>query len=162
MRASLLAVLLLSFASPRQPLDDAVSTIPGSDPAHVSGPCSDGEYVRRLSLDLLGYPPSGAEAAAFISDSTPDKRTRKLDEFLATARFADFWARRYAEVFFGNYHEPAFDLPDGLQVETRRRILSTFISWLRDQIAADRPWPEIMTAMLVARGSSATTPELGY
>ena len=162
MRASLLAVLLLCFSAPRHRLDDAVSAIPGSDPAHFAGPCSDGDYLRRLSLDLLGYPPNGAEAAAFMADQAPDKRTRKLDEFLATPRFADYWARRYAEVFFGNYHEPAFDLPDGLPVEIRRRILSQFISWFREQIQADRPWPEIMTAMLVARGNSATTPELGY
>lgn len=162
MRASLLAVLLLSFGPPGQSLDDAVKDIPGSDPVHVSGPCSDGEYLRRLSLDLLGYPPNGADAAAFIANPAPDKRTLKLDEFLATPRFAEYWARRYAEVFFGNYHEPAFDLPDGLKVETRRRILTDFNAWLRDQIHADRPWTEIMTSMLVARGDSASVPELGY
>ena len=66
MRASLLAVLLLSAAGPRHPLDDAVGSIPDCDPAHVSGPCSDGEYLRRLSLDLLGYPPNAAETTAFI------------------------------------------------------------------------------------------------
>src|SRR5512140_976389 len=112
MRASLLAVLLFCAGGPRQGLDDAVSAIPGSDPAHISGPCSDGEYLRRLSLDLLGYPPSATDAAAFMADPASDKRARKLDEVLASPRCADFWSRRYAEVFFGNYHEPAFDLPE--------------------------------------------------
>jgi hypothetical protein len=162
MRASVLAVLLFCASGPRQPLDDAVSAIPGSDPAHLTGPCNDGEYLRRLSLDLLGYPPNATEAAAFIKDATSDKRAHKLDEFLATPRFADLWARRSAEVFFGNYHEPDFDLPDGLKIETRRRLLTEFISWLREQIHADRPWPDIMTSMLVARGSSAAVPELAY
>ncbi len=162
MRASFLAVVLFCASGPRSPLDDAVSAIPGSDPAHISGPFNDGDYLRRLSLDLLGYPPNAADAAAFIADATSDKRARKLEEFLSSPRFADYWARRYAEVFFGNYHEPSFDLPDGLSVETRRRLLTEFISWLRDQIHADRPWPDIMTSMLVARGSSASVPELGY
>src|SRR5450631_3665281 len=98
MRASCLAVLLFFSSGPRQLLDDAVSAIPGSDPAHLSGPCSDGEYLRRLSLDLLGYPPNATEADAFMADPAPDKRVRKLDEFLASPRFADFWARRHAEV----------------------------------------------------------------
>jgi len=162
MRASVLAVLLFCTAGSGKPLDDAVLALPGFDPSHVSSPCSDGEYLRRLSLDLLGYPPSGVEAAAFIADPAPDKRTRKLEEALSNPRFAEYWARRYAEVFFGNYHEPTFDLPDGLPVEIRRTLLKNFIAWLREQIQADRPWPEIMTAMLVARGNSATTPELGY
>jgi len=162
MRASLLSVLLFCAAGPRQPLDEAVSSIPGFEASHATGPCSDGEYLRRLSLDLLGYPPNGPEVAAFLADVAPDKRPRKLDEFLATPRFADVWSRRTAEVFFGNYHEPAFDLPEGLQVETRRRLLKDFTRWLRDQIQADRSWPDILSAMLGARGSSAVVPELGY
>jgi hypothetical protein len=162
MRASVLAVLLLSFGPPGQPLDDAVSAISGSDPAHLAGPCSDGEYLRRLSLDLLGYPPNGTEVTAFISDTTPDKRTRKLDEFLETPRFAEYWARRYAEVFFGNYHEPRFDINSGLTLESRRRLLTNFIGWFRDQIREERPWTTILTAMITARGDSEGSPEIAY
>jgi hypothetical protein len=162
MRASVLAVLLFGAGGPGQPLDDAVSAIPGSDPAHVSGPCSDGEFLRRLSLDLLGYPPNATEAAEFMADPASDKRSRKLDEYLATPRFADFWARRFGEVFFGNYHEPGFDIGRALTIETRRRLLSSFIVWLRGQIEGDRPWPEILTELISARGRSDDAPQIAY
>jgi hypothetical protein len=162
MRASFLAVLLFCASGPRQPLDDAVAALPGNNPAHASGPCGDGEYLRRLSLDLLGYPPNAPEAAAFIGDAAPDKRARKLDEFLATPRFADFWSRRYAEVFFGNYHEPAFDIGKALTIETRRRLLSDFIVWLRGQIQSDQPWPQILTELITARGRSDAVPQIAY
>ncbi|MBI3857214.1 MAG: DUF1549 domain-containing protein, partial [Planctomycetes bacterium] len=70
--------------------------------------------------------------------------------------------RRFAEVYFGNYHEPAFDLPDGMKIETRRQILARFIQWLGDQIHRDRPWADIVSDMITARGNSAAVPELGY
>jgi len=162
MRASLLAVLLFCRTGSGKPLDDAVRALPGFDPSHVSGPCGDGEYLRRLSLDLLGYPPSGVDAAAFIADPAPDKRSRRLDEFLATPRFAQYWARRYAGVFFGNYHEPRFDTTPGLALETRRRLLTNFIAWFGDQIREERPWTATLTAMIAARGDSEGSPEIAY
>jgi len=164
MKASLsvLLLLLLTGAGDTPSLDLAVASIPNRNPSHVA-PCGDdAEFLRRLSLDLIGYPPNGEQAAAFLGDPSADKRAKKIDELLAMPRFADFWARRYAEVFFGNYHEPAFDVAPGLKIETRRRLLTNFIAWLRDQIREDRPWPEIVTEMITARGNTATVPQLAY
>lgn len=169
-----IAVLLLSLppltapeaapqdGTPGSRLDAAVEALKGFSPAHASGVSDDAEFLRRAMLDLLGYPPDAGEAASFLADSSPDKRAKKIDALLATPRFADFWARRFAEVFFGNYHEPAFDVPGGLRIETRRRLLARFIDWLRDQIHADRPWAEIVALMISARGTSAAHPEVVY
>ncbi len=112
-------------------------------------------------LDLLGYPPTLAEATAFLDDPSKVKRAAKINELLASPRFAEYWSRRFAEAFFGNYHDPSFDV-GGLRIETRRRILESFIAWFRDQIQADRPWSVILTAMITARGNSSEVPELGY
>jgi hypothetical protein len=168
--ASLLLFLLLSQGAPAAPqsapsgnqIDEAVAAIPGFDPAHISRQSDGAEFLRRVMLDLVGYPPNAGEITAFLSDPAAGKRTKKIDELLATPRFADFWARRFAEVYFGNYHEPVFNLPEGLQVDTRRRILRSFIDWLKDSIHRDRPWNDIVSDMISARGNSAAVPELGY
>jgi hypothetical protein len=169
MRASGSVVLFLLVAgglsaSPAnsRAIDDAVADIPGFDAPHVSPRCDDAEFLRRLSLDLLGYPPNGDQASAFVADASPVKRYAKINELLATPRFAESWSRRFALVYFGNYHEPAFDLQAGLKIETRHRILESFIAWFREQIQADRPWDEILSAMITARGNSSKVPELGY
>jgi hypothetical protein len=143
-------------------IDDAVADIAGLDAPHLSPRCDDAEFLRRLSLDLVGYPPNGDQAGAFIADATVDKRARKIDELLAMPRFAEYWSRRFAVVYFGNYHEPEFDLQAGLKLETRRKILESFIAWFRGQIQADRPWGDILSAMITARGNSSKVPELGY
>ena len=37
-------------------------------------PCPDAEFLRRVSLDLVGMTPTGTETKSFLADSSPDKR----------------------------------------------------------------------------------------
>jgi hypothetical protein len=149
-------------ASPATRIDQAVASIPGFDAPHAAARSDDAEFLRRVMLDLVGYPPNTEESVRFVADRSPMKREKKVDELLACSRFADFWARRFAEVFFGNYHEPRFDLPSGLRIETKVRLLGNFIAWLKEGLRQDRPWSDIVTDMIIARGSTASVPELGY
>ncbi|MBV8880775.1 MAG: DUF1549 domain-containing protein, partial [Planctomycetaceae bacterium] len=164
MKASLFAALSLLFSggTDPHPLDAGIAAINSHRPEHLSGRSDDAEFLRRLSLDLLGYPPAAEEVLGFLDDPAPDKRAKKIDDVLSRPRFADFWARRFAEVYFGNYHQPVFDIAPGLTSDTRRRLLRNFIAWLREEIDDDRPWPQIVRAMITARGSTATTPQLAY
>lgn len=50
---------------------------------------SDQAFLRRVFLDLIGLPPSAAEARAFFADPAPDKRTRLIDRLLADQRRVD-------------------------------------------------------------------------
>jgi hypothetical protein len=53
---------------------------------------SDGEFLRRVSLDLNGMPPSVEELRAFLADQSPDKRARAIDRLLDSTLFARHWA----------------------------------------------------------------------
>lgn len=162
MKASLPVILLLLLPGGESPLDQAVTQIPMWGTDTFSPRCDDAEFLRRLSLDLLGYPPNAEQAEAFFVDPAPDKRESLVETCLASPRFADYWARRWAQVFFENYHEPSFDVSPGLKLESRRRLLTNFIGWLRTQIQEDRPWPAIVAEMITAKGNTATVPQLGY
>lgn len=50
---------------------------------------SDEVFLRRVSLDLIGLPPTAAEARAFLEDDVPDKRHRLIDRLLADERWAE-------------------------------------------------------------------------
>jgi hypothetical protein len=50
---------------------------------------SDAAFLRRISLDLIGLPPTAAEARAFLADTAPDKRKHLIDRLLADARGAE-------------------------------------------------------------------------
>lgn len=54
--------------------------------------CSDGEFVRRVYLDLVGVIPTAEEARAFIEDASPNKRAKLVDQLLADERFAHYVA----------------------------------------------------------------------
>ncbi|MGP0066086.1 MAG: PSD1 and planctomycete cytochrome C domain-containing protein [Isosphaeraceae bacterium] len=51
--------------------------------------------IRRLSLDLIGLPPTPEEVDAFVSDSRPDAYERLVDRLLASPRYGErmavFW-----------------------------------------------------------------------
>ncbi len=54
--------------------------------------------LRRLSFDLVGLPPTFAEAHEFIDDERPDAYQRLVDRLLASPRFGERWARLWMDV----------------------------------------------------------------
>jgi hypothetical protein len=45
--------------------------------------CTDGVFLRRVSLDLTGTLPYPEEIHSFLSDQSSDKRARKIEDFFA-------------------------------------------------------------------------------
>lgn len=60
-----------------------------ADKLAKSARLDDEAFLRRVSLDLLGQPPTTAEARAFLDDRTADKRDRLIDRLLADDRWAE-------------------------------------------------------------------------
>lgn len=54
--------------------------------------------VRRVYLDLIGLPPTPAEADRFVYDSRPDAYERLVDELLASPHYGERWARRWLDL----------------------------------------------------------------
>jgi hypothetical protein len=54
--------------------------------------------LRRAYLDLIGLPPSPAEAAAFLSDKAPDAWERLIDKLLASPHYGERWGRHWLDV----------------------------------------------------------------
>ena len=52
----------------------------------------DAEFLRRVSLDLAGMPPSNGELREFLEDKTAEKRARRIDRLLSSPLFARQWA----------------------------------------------------------------------
>ncbi|MEM9657535.1 MAG: DUF1549 domain-containing protein, partial [Planctomycetota bacterium] len=63
-----------------------------------SGPAGDEEFLRRLTIDVIGTIPSVADIEEFCADSDPHKRERKIDEMLSHPMHAALWATRMCDV----------------------------------------------------------------
>jgi hypothetical protein len=54
--------------------------------------------IRRLSLDLLGLPPSIAEVDAFLADTRPDAYERLVDRLLQSPHYGERWGRHWLDL----------------------------------------------------------------
>ena len=94
--------------------------------------CSDSEFLRRAFLDTIGVLPTAEEVRAFLADRRPDKRTRLIDHLLSRPEFVDYWALQLGDLF-QNRKERDHDVRGAKGVRA-------FHAWLRNQVAANRPW----------------------
>jgi len=54
--------------------------------------------VRRLSLDLIGLPPTPEEVKAFVNDKRPDAYERLVDRLLARPEYGERWAQPWLDL----------------------------------------------------------------
>ena len=54
--------------------------------------------IRRLSLDLVGLPPSIEEVDAFIADKQPDAYEKLAERLLASPHYGERWARHWLDL----------------------------------------------------------------
>jgi len=54
--------------------------------------------IRRLSLDLLGLPPTLEEVDAFVNDPRPDAYERLVDRLLASPAYGERWGRHWLDL----------------------------------------------------------------
>lgn len=116
--------------------------------------CDDSTFLRRAFLDTIGTLPTPEEARDFAADTRADKRTRLVDALLARPEYVDYWTLQFADLL-QNRKERDHDVRGTKGVRA-------FHSWLRTQIAANRPWNELAREILTATGDVVAHPEVGY
>jgi hypothetical protein len=100
----------------------------------------DGEYVRRVYLDLAGRIPKVAEARAFLADRSPDKRNRLVEKLLTTPAHAT----HYATLTRADW------LPANMNDFRAFQSGNQFEDWLRREYAANTPLDKIARKVLTA------------
>jgi hypothetical protein len=56
------------------------------------------EWIRRVTLDLTGLPPTPEEVQAFLADDAPHAPERLVDRLLASPRYGQRWGRFWLDV----------------------------------------------------------------
>ncbi|HVK16895.1 MAG TPA: DUF1553 domain-containing protein [Fimbriiglobus sp.] len=109
-----------------------------------SGPSSDLEFLRRVTIDTLGVLPTPEEAREFLADDSPGKRTKKIDELLKHPLHAALWATKLSDVTGNN--TDALEVPQ--QMRTRRSQM--WHDWLRKRVAENQPYDQLARDILTA------------
>ncbi|WP_205678689.1 DUF1553 domain-containing protein [Aquisphaera insulae] len=105
--------------------------------------------IRRASLDVTGLPPSFEEVRDFLRDPRADAYERRIDEFLASPRHGERWARHWLDVVhFGETHGYDKDKPRPNAWAYRDYVIRAFNSdrpyarFVQEQIAGDVLFPD--------------------
>src|SRR3990172_7594893 len=67
----------------RSLIDRCLTPVSGLAPIRAS----DADFLRRVSLDLIGMPPTADEARSFIADPAAEKRERWIDRLFSSPHY---------------------------------------------------------------------------
>ena len=87
-----------SAARPNNGIDSFVLGRLGSEEIAPSPEADRTTLIRRLSLDLLGLPPSIEEIDEFLADQRPDAYERLVDRLFASPALGERWGRHWLDV----------------------------------------------------------------
>jgi hypothetical protein len=101
-------------------------------------------WLRRVSLDLVGLPPSSAEIKEFINDPSPQAHERIVDRLLASPAFGERWSRHWLDLTgYADQIGTANDLFAEHAWRYRDYVIAAFNAdkpfdrFIREQIAGD-------------------------
>jgi len=135
-RSFLLCVVLLIAAS-----SAVAQTYPfPTDMSNTDVPCTAcagrETLLRRLSLDLVGLPPSAAEIDAYVADARPDAYERQVDRLLASPHYGERWARHWLDA--ARYADS-----DGFEKDKPREAWF-YRDWVINAFNRDLPYDEFV------------------
>jgi hypothetical protein len=114
--------------------------------------CTDAEFLRRVSLDLTGLPPTAERVRAFLADTRPTqvKRDAVIDELVGSPEYVEHWSNKWADL-----------------LQVNRKFLGAegaamFRGWIRRQVADNAPYDRFVAAILTASGSNRENPPASY
>jgi len=111
---------------------------------------NDETFLRRVSLDLIGRPPTPEQMTRFVLDSSPDKRARQVERLLAEDHYAENWGRYWRDVIFYRRTE-----------ERALFAVDACTDYLTEQFKNNTPWDQIATAFITATGDVQEHGEAG-
>jgi len=96
--------------------------------------------IRRLSLDLVGLPPTPQEVEAFLQDRSPSAYEKVADRLLASPLYGERWARRWLDL--ARYADT-----NGYEKD-RPRSMWPYRDWVIRALNADMPFDRFTVEQL--------------
>src|SRR4029434_3338228 len=97
---------------------------------------TDAEFLRRVSLDLVGVQPTIEDLRAFLADTSPDKRDQAIEKLLARPEFVDHWSLKWG------------DLLQNSRRYMPEESMYAFRDWLRYAVASNMPLDQFAREVL--------------
>ena len=96
--------------------------------------------IRRVSLDLIGLPPTPEEVEAFLHDQSPNAYEALVDRLLASPHYGERWGRRWLDL--ARYADT-----NGYEKD-RTRSIWPYRDWVIRALNADMPFDQFTIEQL--------------
>jgi len=97
--------------------------------------------IRRLSLDLIGLPPTLEETKQFLADTNPDAYKHLVDRLLSSPHFGERWASMWLDL--ARYADSK-----GYQKDLLRKDIWRYRDWVIDAFNKDMPFDQFTIEQL--------------
>ena len=120
-------------------IDQLVLARATSENVPVGERSDDGEFLRRVSLDLSGRIPRTLETRDFLADTRPQKRQLLIDRLLDSAQYVSHWTNVWRAALL-----PQANVPEAQQ------FLAGFDRWLHDRLRENTPYDQMVQQIINA------------
>lgn len=110
------------------------------EPASLS---DDFSFLRRVTLDTVGVPPTESEIAAFMNDAPETRRSHVIDRLLNDPRWADHWMGYWLDVLAENPN----------MINPTLNNTGPFRWWLYESLLDNKPADLFVTELIRMEGS---------
>ena len=125
----------------RNPIDAFVLAKLDAEGIEPSPEADRATLIRRVSLDLIGLPPTLAEADQFLTDDRPDAFERLVDRLLASPHYGEKWARHWLDL--AHYADS-----DGYESDRPRPHAWRWRHWVIEALNQNMPFDHFTTEQL--------------
>ncbi|MBC8116034.1 MAG: DUF1549 domain-containing protein, partial [Candidatus Saccharimonas sp.] len=148
-----------AFASP---IDSFIVAALQSKGLDLSPPADRYTFIRRVTLDLWGIPPTFEQVREFEEDSSPDAHERLIDRLLASPLYGQRWARHWLDV--ARYADTKGYV---FTAEPRYPYSYTYRDYVVDAFNSDKPFDQFVLEQLAAdqlglEGNSEALAAMGF
>ncbi len=115
-----------------------------------SAKADDATFVRRVTIDICGTLPTSDEVVEYLADTRSDKRARLVDRLLERPEYASYFTLKWADILQNR--------GAGYSTSKQRAGTTLFAAWIRDSIAANKPYDQFVCEIITASGSQNENP----
>ena len=111
------------------------------------------DFIRRVSYDLLGLPPSAEQVAEFEADESINAEARLIDRLLASPHFGEQWGRHWLDVI-------RFGESRGFEVNPLIENAWPFRDYVIRSFNDDKPYDQLVREHLAGDVIGAGNPDV--
>ncbi len=102
-------------------------------------------WLRRVSLDLIGLPPTIDEQDAYLADTSPEADTTVVNRLLESPHYGDRWGRHWMDIW---RYSDWWGL--GAEVRNSQKHIWHWRDWIIESLNADKGYDQMLREMLAA------------